>query len=332
MTNFSLLRKIHPIGLKLGKHFRLKLKKNGDFFGIKSLFLYLSTKLITTKTVIGLLGIVAVLSWLPYLLRYDQQLHISFLDVGQGDAILIETPLNQQILIDGGPDGTIINHLSNFLPFYDRSLDMILLTHPHSDHLTGLIDVLRRYEVKLVALADIDYDSQVYKTFKKILEEAKINVLKVETGDSFDFGGGVVGEVWWPKLAKISECDANKSECANINDFSVVLKLDYQDFEVVLTGDAEAPIQGEILDLVVITEDIEVLKVPHQGAKDGLNKEFLKLIDPKLAVISVGERNRYGHPEQEVIDFIESLGAKVKRTDKDGSIEVISSGKTWQIL
>lgn len=296
---------------------------------MKNLFLFFSKKFINTKSVLGFLTIVAILSWAPFLYRPDRQLHVSFLDVGQGDAILIVTPFNQQILVDGGPDGTIVDHLSKILPFYDRNLDMVLLTHPHSDHLAGLIDVLKRYQVGLLALADVDYDSQIYKTLKKILEEEKINVLKVEAGDLFDFGGGIVGEVWWPPFAKATE---GKPLFANVNNSSIVLKLDYQDFEVVLTGDAEAPIQDEILDVVEMTEDIEVLKIPHQGAKDGLNKEFLKLIDPKLAVISVGERNRYGHPEQAVIDFIESLGAKVLRTDKDGSIEVISNGKTWRIL
>jgi len=293
---------------------------------VRYIFPFLSKKLITTKTVLGILGLVAILSWFPYFYRPDGKLHVTFFDVGQGDAILIETPLNQQILVDAGPDGTIIEHLSRSMPFYDRILDLIVLTHPHADHLTGLIDVFRRFEVDTVALTGVDYESEVYETFKETLKKQQIKIINIGFGDVIDFGGGLVGEVWWPRSI------GGKPPFANINNASIVLKLDYKDFEVVLTGDAENDVLEEILDLIEIEEEIEVLKVPHHGAKTALNEEFIEIIEPKLAVISVGERNRYGHPAEEVIDFFESIGTKILRTDKDGTIEVMSNGSSWRIL
>ena len=286
--------------------------------------------------ILGLLG--AAIWQLP-----DRQLHLVFCDVGQGDAILIYQGTTQ-ILVDGGPSQRVLNCLSNHLPFWDRTVEMVILTHPQADHFTGLIDVIERYSVKQFVVNSIANDSEGFWEFYQavIAEEAKIYSPKA--GDKIRLGP-IQFLVLWPKEKLGSELVWQNSHLrgepgsisghlggetlgaatysGDLNESSIVLKLSFGNFDALLTGDISTKIDGQ-LDL----SDIEVLKVAHHGSKYSTGEEFLKQVEPELAVISVG-KNRFGHPTNEVIERIRELGISILRTDEEGEIEVVSDGKSW---
>lgn len=248
--------------------------------------------------------------------RPDRLLHLYFLNVGQGDAVLIVTPANRQILIDGGPDDAVVAQLSGVLPFYDRSIDMVVLTHPHADHLSGLLEVLKRYRVEKMLFTGVGREAGEYARFLRLLDQKGVEEIGAAAGQKIDFGDGVSVAVLWPPEG---------FESGDLNETSIVSFWDYNEFEALLTGDAPEPILSA-LDL----EAAEVLKVPHHGAKDALSAPFLERLRPALAVITVGE-NQFGHPTAAVLDLLRRFGVVVKRTDLDGSVEVVSDGKKWWI-
>ena len=226
----------------------------------------------------------------------DGRLHLVFCDVGQGDAILISY-LQNQVLIDGGPDNKILECLSKKMPFWDRKIEMIVLTHPEKDHETGLIDVLKRYSVKYFVSNNLQKSST-----------------SVKSGDQIKIGPLRFLVLWPPK---------NYGMTNELNDSSVVLKLSFGYSQALFTGDISEKIEQQI-DL----EEIEILKVAHHGSKFSTSKEFLSKIKPKLAIISVGE-NRFGHPTPEVLERLKQAGVKVLRTDQQGNIEIVSDGRGW---
>lgn len=296
-------------------------------------------KKVFNNTVLVLLLIIAAAVWLAIASCPDNLLHIYFCDVGQGDAILIKTPQGRQILIDGGPDDRVLKCLSRALPFYDRSLDLVILTHPHADHLGGLIEVLRTYQIKKVISWQIPYRSADFREFVDLVRRKNLPVWKVAAGDVLALDQQVEAEVWYPlSNEQLSVLGAESASGAsidpydgeNINDSSIVLRLVCGDFETLLTGDAPETVQQLLLQQGMVKQS-DVLKVAHQGAKDGLDEDFLKRVSPKLAVISVGKNNRYGHPHTETLEELKNAGVEIKRTDRDGTIEVVSDCRRWWV-
>lgn len=285
------------------------------------IFKYLVKKYSTPKNFLLILLTLSIATWSALFSIGDQKLHLKIYDVGQGDAIFIRTPAGKQILVDGGPSSRVIGELSHDLPFYDRRLDLLVLTHPHADHLVGLIEVLRRYRVEHVLFNPVSHTTDEYRTFLKLIWEGRTPVWRGYSGDVFDLGGGVSFRVVWPGGAN----DLETYGKSNLNNTSLVLLLTYGDFKALLTGDAEAGIQ-DFWDLGPVT----MVKVPHQGALDGLNANLLAKIKPKLAVVSVG-KNRFGHPSERVLGEYSLRGIKIKRTDRDGTVEIISDGKNWLV-
>jgi competence protein ComEC len=250
----------------------------------------------------------------------DQSLHVVFCDVGQGDAVYIRTPQGKDILIDGGPDNSILLCLSENMPFWDKSLDLVILTHPDADHYTGLIPVAREYNVSSFATSYAPPDTPGLVRIKTALSEQGVSVRFVCQGDRFRFPDGVSLEIAWPKTCSIASTDKN--------DNSVVAVLRYQEFEVLLTGDAEENIGDFYQDSV---GDIDILKIPHHGSKDGVDEDYLKAVRPEVAVVSAGEKNRFGHPAREILDLLEREEVKIFRTDKQGNIHIKSNGSTYSI-
>ena len=249
-----------------------------------------------------------------------QQFEIDFFDIGQGDSMLINIPYNQQILIDGGPDSKVLNSLGEKMPFYDRTIELIILTHPHSDHINGLIDVLSRYKVEKILLPKIENkpaekDTESLDEFMNLAKKKSIPVFFADQGQEIIVNEEIKGEILWP---------LKNFQSDNLNDFSVILKLDYKNFCAYFTGDAEAVIQQQILSAENLSE-CQLLKVPHHGSKTALEEDFLKKINSKMAVISVG-KNSYGHPAQETLEKLESQKIKYFRTDQDGIIRIGSDG------
>lgn len=265
-----------------------------------------------------LVGLLAVTAYQKIKLD-DGKLHIVFCNVGQGDAIFIRTMRGTDILIDGGPNSKVLSCLSRHMPFWDRTIEVVLLTHPQADHINGIIDVVESYSVMefLTNPSFNNWDKEAARVLKNLLVKKKVNVKTVGQGDSFRTQDNVYFNVLWPKKDLQSE---------DPNEMSVVLLLSLGDFDTLLTGDAPLRYASEGQ---ASSSNIDVLKISHHGSKTGTDEESLRKFTPALAVISVGKNNRYGHPSKETLGLLGELGIKILRTDEDGEVEVVSDGKSY---
>ncbi|HUV43175.1 MAG TPA: ComEC/Rec2 family competence protein [Patescibacteria group bacterium] len=270
------------------------------------------------KVILVSLVLIIGLIWSAILSLPDNQLHLVFCDVGQGDATLIYQGSNQ-ILIDGGPDQRVLSCLSHYLPFWDREIEMVIATHPESDHITGLIDVIERYKVKQFVINSVGKDSAVFQEFQAAVLAEKAAVYFPKAGDRIEINSLVLSFLWPRTQEKVLGVSTERE----VNDTSLVFELAYGQFEALLTGDISTKVESQLS-----LEDIEVLKVAHHGSKYSTDKKFLKESHPELAIVSVG-KNSFGHPTSEVIERLSQAGVKLLRTDQEGEIEVVSNGETW---
>ena len=239
---------------------------------------------------------------------------VYFFDVGQGDSIFIQAENGNQILIDGGPGDVVLAQLGTILPFYDRTLDMVVLTHPDADHLNGLVEVVKRYKPKMVLETGILHDTVQYEEWRRLLEEKNIPIIHVETGELFSVADGLSIRVLFP----FRNQEGKKPKA--VNETSVVLRLDYGEVSFLFTGDIEAKTERMLSIVEREAIDVDVLKAAHHGSKTSSIAEFLKAVSPDAAIISVGRNNRYGHPSSEVIDRFQEFGIPVHRTDISGAV------------
>jgi competence protein ComEC len=275
------------------------------------------------KWLIPPLLIIAILVWLLTLTMPDDKLHVSFLDVGQGDAILIQTPSHQDILIDGGPDPQRINlELSNKLPFWDRTIDLMISTQPQADHITGLVEILQRYKVKQVLEPAVSYNSSIYQEWLQLVKEKQITYNVARAGLESDLGEGIKIEVLNP-AAKLFQGTSH-----DVDNNGIVIKLSWGEVSFLFTADIREEAEFELIRQRASLRST-VLKVAHHGSKTSTSSQFLAVVDPQIAVISVGADNPFGHPSPEVQDRLkERLGEdKVYRTDTNGTIEFITDGE-----
>lgn len=236
----------------------------------------------------------------------------AMLDVGQGDSLFIESPTGTQVLVDGGPPKKILSQLARVMSHFDRSIDMIIITNPDLDHIGGFLDVLDVYKVGVVVHSGTYNDSTTYEKLKMRIKEEGAKELVARRGMIFDLGEATKIEVLFP--------DRDVSEWLP-NDGSIVAKLSYRDFSVMLTGDATLETEKIILkNETADTLDSDILKVGHHGSHTSTSYNFLKAVSPEYALISVGENNRYGHPHEEVLYDLDTLGVRVFRTDLLGNI------------
>ena len=267
----------------------------------------------------------AILAWLAVLQLPDGKLHVAFLDVGQGDAIFVTTPAGQQILVDGGPSPTALTSaLGRLMPFWDRSLDLVVMTHSDTDHITGLAEVLDRYRVDGWVDNGQPSDDPLYVECMARLEESSVERQAVHTGDRLELGSGIVLEVLHPPPRGMVGTKADD------NNNSLVLRLVWGEADFLLAGDIEA--EAEHL-LLVSDEPVgaDVLQVAHHGSGGSSTASFLAAVDPNYAVLSVGADNRFGHPHPGVLDRLTGLGnVVVLRTDEQGTIEFTTDGqRVW---
>jgi competence protein ComEC len=255
----------------------------------------------------------------------DDKLRVSFLDVGQGEAILIQKG-SQQVLVDGGPSPQALAlALGSKMPFWDRTIELVVLTHPHADHLTGLVEAVKRYRVERVLYPESDYDSPLCREWLGLIGERDIECTIAQAGQEIDLGDGVMIEVLNPQIPPLIGTNSD------INNNSVVLHLSAGEVSFLLTGDIEREAE---FGLIARGSDLSgtVLKVGHSGSATSTTPEFLAEVSPGVAVISVGKENRFGHPSGEVVGRLEEkLGAgNIFRTDQRGTIEFITDGeKLW---
>ncbi len=246
-------------------------------------------------------------------------LKVIFFDIGQGDAIFIETSQGHQILIDGGPSGKkLLEKLSNQIPFWDKTIDLVILTHPDYDHLAGLNYVLNRYKVENILWNGVEKDTKTFGYWKENLDterkEDKARVVIAQKGQKIK-AGKVEIFILYP-LENLE----NKFFKGTSNDTSIVAKLLFFENTFLFTGDITKKVEKKILEFDL---GATVLKIAHHGSKVSTSKEFLEKVQPRLAVISVSENNAYGHPHQEVLSNLEEFGIKVLRTDQEGDIKII---------
>lgn len=240
-----------------------------------------------------------------------QNLRVIFLDVGQGDAILVRTPTGENILVDGGPDDSVIAELGKYLPVWDRELDLVVATHHDADHITGLIRVLRDYKVKEVLTLAIPSVKQINSDWEALLKQAPL-VNWADVNDDYQWGE-VSWDTLWPILSTPENYQGNNS--------SIVGELSFHNSQILLTGDIEAKTESAIQELYPGL-GIDILKVAHHGSRFSSNTGFLQAISAQVAVIPVG-KNSYGHPTSEVLDRLQTARVDIYRTDRDDTIEVI---------
>ncbi|MEK7066907.1 MAG: ComEC/Rec2 family competence protein [Patescibacteria group bacterium] len=265
-----------------------------------------------------------ILVWLlVWLTAPNGKLKFYALDVGQGDAIFIETPRKNQILVDGGPNSKVLSELGEVMPFYDRTIDLIVLTHPQQDHIFGLVEVLKRYKVANVLITGVDYSGGAYEEFKKIISEKGINVFIAQSGQKVFLDKDTSLDVLYPFEKLFSEKFAG-----DVNDTSVAAVLSFGNKKFLLAGDAglmeEAGLVNSGADI-----DIDVLKLNHHGSKYANSRLFLEKTSPEIAVVSSGKNNRYGHPHKETLGRLANI--PLYRTDTQGRIAVLTDGKDLSV-
>jgi competence protein ComEC len=250
----------------------------------------------------------------------SKNLIVHYIDVGQGDSALIQIPGNINILIDGGTK----NSSNKVVPYIKslgiEKLNIVISTHPHADHIGGLISVINSFKVDNVIDAGINHTSATFKEYLKAVKAKNINYLTPSPGESFDLGTNV-------KLIVYGPYNRYKSD---LNNSSVVVKIIYGSTSFLFTGDAESKEESQLisggLDL-----SATVLKVGHHGSKTSSKLKFLKKVNPKISVISVGKDNSYGHPAKTTIDNLLSIGSSVYRTDTTGDIIIESDGSNVNV-
>lgn len=272
--------------------------------------------------IFAVIAVAAVLSFvaLDAGAQGDGLAHVYFLDVGQGDAQLIAFNGNQ-ILIDGGPDNQILQELGRVMPFNDKTIEAVILTHPDADHINGLINVLERYKVENIVENFLDkHDSAVYRKWNEFKKEA--TVTQATYGQKIELGNGAYLEIIYPINPE--------SEQSKTNNNSVISRLTYGENQILFTGDTEAKIEKELI-ARKIDIDADFLKIPHHGSRTSTSEELLEAVTPESAFIQVGKDNRYGHPHSVVLERLESRGIKYYRTDTNGLIELILDGQEYKI-
>jgi len=241
-------------------------------------------------------------------------LEISFLNVGQGDAILIDYLARYQVLIDGGPNKErLLTELNKVMPWGDREIEIVILTHPDKDHLAGLTALLQDYQVGIFLDNGQTAETEIYHQLEDGLKKKNIARKPLQEGSKIEIGRFLKFKAYNP--------DEISNHHSTRNDSSIVLRMDFGKNSFLFTGDAEFKAEK---DMLYDEEDVDVdwLKAGHHGSKCSTSKEFLKKVTPQFAVISVGKGNRFGHPTKETLERLKQAGAEVYRTDQQGTIRV----------
>ena len=269
----------------------------------------------------------AALIWTAALTGEDGRLHVVFADVGNGDSVLIISPSGRQVLVDGGPEAQDATRLlGSALPFWDRSLDVVVLTHGHADHITGLLDVLRRYDVGQIVEREAEYTTPDYLSWRHAVGNEGAVVTQVQAGEVIDLGDGATIEVLHPPETLMVGTNSD------LNNASIVLRVVYGDVSFLLTGDIFNEAEREMLSRRVDVRST-VLKVPHHGSRTSSSPEFIEQVGPSVAVISVGADNQFGHPHAETLEVLGRFApeARVVMTRDHGAIRFVTDGTTLSV-
>ncbi len=267
--------------------------------------------------------------YLPYF--FDHRTKIVFCDVGQGDASYIRIKNKIDLLIDAGPDRKILSCLGKYMPFWDKKIELAFITHPQKDHFGGYLYLLERYQIEKLATIPINNPNSSFQKLKEKIIQKNIPLLFPVAGQQIKILDDII-LFYWPKkdFLQSKAIFQNYSNFGypviDTNNFSLFFLFQENQFRVLYTGDASPFILNSLLNQskvnLSLLKNLDVLKVPHHGSKNGLTKKFLELANPEVSVISVGKNNSYRHPSKEVLDMLKAQRGKIKRTDKEGDIEI----------
>ncbi len=261
------------------------------------------------RIIIGLT--IIILSFLLTIPYRENSLEVSFFDVGQGDSALIEVN-DKNILIDGGPDNIVLRRLGESLSFFDRRIDIIILSHYHDDHLTGLIEVLKRYQVDKVIYLKNSPSSLVFESFLKTIKSKNIDFLALDNIIDIDLGDNCFLNLISPNILDVPKNGNN----------SIIAKLDCFEKKFLFSGDNEYKVEKALLNSGLDLE-VDIFKASHHGSKTSNREDFLQAISPNQVIVSSGKDNRFNHPSDEVIERLDDLGIEIYRTDQQGTIRII---------
>ena len=294
----------------------------------------METTITSKKGAVGTI-IIAVLFVLINVLKsyLNNETIVVFCDVGQGDATYIRIYNKIDVLIDAGPDRKVLQCLGKYMPFYDKTIELAILSHPQKDHFGGFEHILERYKISLFILNPINNSAISFQSLIKKLESNKVTLTSKYSGDTIKISDYKI-TFYWParsylasniyKNEKISgKCLLNNT-FVNLNKLSYVFKLEHENKSILFTGDIDKEISNKISNYLPRFNrslgHINILKVPHHGSKNGATKKFIEKIRPNTSVISVGRNNSYGHPNKEILGFLNNVNSIIKRTDINGNI------------
>ena len=267
---------------------------------------------------VAVLLAITALVWYAVFSEEREGLLVGFLNVGQGDAIFIQAPNGNQVLVDAGPNKAVLRELAKLMPFYDRSIDVVVATHPDVDHIGGLPKVLESFHIDLVIEPGVGSDHPAYIEFEKMIQEKDINKVLARRGMRVALDQDAYLLVLFPDRDVAG---------LNSNDASIVAKLVYGNTSFLFTGDSPKKIEDYLISLSPESIDADVLKIGHHGSRNSTSESFVGYASPDYAVISVGKDNHYGHPHKEVLDILENFGVQIFRTDELGTIVMESNGE-----
>jgi beta-lactamase superfamily II metal-dependent hydrolase len=256
-------------------------------------------------------------------LSTERPLRVSFLDVGQGDAILIQTPSGRTMLIDGGASDVILARLSERLSFFTRGIDVMEETHPDADHVTGLIPVLEKYKINTMVLPPVKGETKVFSELEKHINEEGSEMYIAKNGDVIHFNDGVTVHVLYPATNyRVKKNDTN--------DASVSVVVKYGETSFLLTGDLPSTEESQLI-TDVLPKHITVYKAGHHGSKYSSGEQLLTYIRPEYSVISAGKNNKYGHPNTETLERLEKYSKEILSTIDRGTITFVTDGKKMEV-
>lgn len=269
--------------------------------------------------IIATLAVIAVFVWSAvWNERIGKPLTVSFLNVGEGDAIFITAPSGEQVLIDGGPDTSVVRQLGSVMPWYDHSIDMVVATHPDADHITGLIDVLERYTVVDMLQSSVQGTTQTWHMLEDTATQKGVTEYTAHRGERIDLGDGAYLDVLWPDR-DLPHADTNYA--------CVVTRLVYGSTSFLFPCDAPQAVEKELVRLGGNNLHSDVLKAGHHGSKTSSSELFIGYVNPSYVVFSRGCKNKYGFPSPQTVDTMKKFDIPTLDTCTDGTITFASDGE-----